>query len=259
MKIRYISNRRLVMKWVAFIGEGRSGHTIVSAIIGGYDYARIGEEQKYIGRWWRKLITPEQVIPHLCNTGYGRQRKHYAPWAPVDRHKEPLQLVGDKCGWDAVMEVKKREAPVDLIHKFGEAMGMPIKLIHTTRDPRQNIAAWYHSPKYIRLWGEHAGTRMRYSVRRYARFYTTAQAILDVHPDVYHLRHEELILNPANTLNELFEYLEVPLSKQYRRWVQKHLFKTLPLRETPWSQEWDDAIQERILSGRFPSLDYYNE
>jgi hypothetical protein len=167
-------------------------------------------------------------------------------------------VVGDKCGWDAVNEVRKRGASVDIIHQFGKEMGMPVKVIHTTRDPRQNIAAWFHSPKYIRIWGENPDSRMRFSVRRYARFYTTAQLILDQHPDAFHLRQEELILNPAATLSSLFEYLELPLSKEYRRWVQKKLYKTLPLRETPWDKKWDEAIQERVLD-RFSSLGYYNE
>jgi hypothetical protein len=204
-------------------------------------------------------MSVDQVTPHLLQSGYGRQRKKYAPWAPVLTHEEPLQIIGDKCGWDAVNEVKKRGAPVDIIHKFGEAMGLSVKVIHTTRDPRQNIAAWFHSPKYIRLWGESPQPRARFAVRRYARFYTVAQTILDQHPDAFHLRHEELILRPAETLKALFEYIELPLSKEYRRWVQKHLLKEVPMREITWGEEWDQAIKDRILSGRFPSLDYYNE
>jgi len=63
--------------WVSFIGEGRSGHTIISAILDAHPNARIAEEQKYINKWYRKELEVKEILPNLIKSGWGAERSKY--------------------------------------------------------------------------------------------------------------------------------------------------------------------------------------
>ena len=62
------------MNWITFVGEGRSGHTIVSAILDSHPNLRIAEEQKLITKWWRDKWTRDQILDNVKKCGHGKER-----------------------------------------------------------------------------------------------------------------------------------------------------------------------------------------
>lgn len=244
------------MFWIAFIGEGRSGHTIVSAILDAHPHLRIAEEQKYISKWYRNGRSKEQIIKHLLDSGYGKERKLKAIPGMLT-YKEPLMGIGDKCGWEVVNEVRKRGAPISILSDFSKFMGMPVKVIHTSRNPYNNIASWAVSPKYKRLYGEDDYQRARILVKRYSRFYATAEKIMSEYT-AFHLRNEDLCLNLKETLQNLCGHLEIDFYDDWYKDVKKRVF-SVPNKNS-FKIEWPGDIEEMIrwrIINRFPSLSYY--
>lgn len=242
------------MYWITFVGEGRSGHTIVSAILGSHPHIKLAEEQKYISRWCRGE-TKDQIITSLHSSGVGNYRKTMG-FNGILTHTEPLMAIGDKCGWDAVNEVKRGQSP-DILTRFSSYMDMPIKVIHTSRHPLDNISSWLMSNKYRRMYGNEELLHKR-MIGRYCKFYEAAEQVME-NQDVFHLRNEELIANPSTVIQRLSEWLELPTNKPWRRGCAKRIFSK-PNRKSetyPWIEEYREQVLTWRVLERFPSLEYY--
>lgn len=252
------------MNWVHFIGEGRCGHTIISAILDSHPNAAISEEEKPISRWLRdpSVWTKEAILARVVNTGLGKERKAIVQATGLKglrTPKEPLLVMGDKCGWDAVLEVKKRGVAPDILTKFSSYINMPVKALHVSRHPLDNISAWHQSPKYQRLYPD-PYYRLRVLIRRYSRFYTAAEEIM-AGQDVFHLRHEDLCSNPSNEILALCAWLDLPVDKSWLDMASGAVF-TKPnnrFEKEPWEfPELVEMVYWRIID-KYPSLAYYKK
>jgi hypothetical protein len=246
------------MIWATFIGEGRSGHTIVSAIIDSHPNARMSEEQKYIGKWCRYDLPRKVIRKKLRASGMGKERSKVALPGQL-RVEEPTIVMGDKCGWDAVNEVRKRGEGLNILQRFQNHMNCEaIKVIHTSRNPFDNISAWVQSPKYIRVWGNKESERIRQGIKRYSRFYQTAEELIQRN-DVYHIRNEELCAKPKEVITGLMEFLNLPVIESHIDMCAAKVFKKPNRRSTKidWTDDQKEQIYTRIIR-RFPSLHYYD-
>jgi hypothetical protein len=213
------------MIWVTFVGEGRSGHTIISAILGSHPNGFIGEERKSISRWYRNSWSKDQILNDVLTSGMGKERKTKGfDEQKVLSYRDPLLFVGDKCGWDAVNEYAKRGAPKDILHRFGQYMDMPVKVIVSLRNPLDNVGAWYISPKYKRIYVDDT-FRMKKLTRRYRTFHRAAVDIIE--GTDYFLWHNELaILDPIGTIHRLSDWLGLPIDEQWAQYCAARIFKT---------------------------------
>ena len=241
--------------WITFVGEGRSGHTIVSAILDSHPNLRIAEEQKLITKWWRDDWSRDQIITNVKQCGQGKERAPKALPGSLTWN-EPLLYLGDKCGWDAVNLIKKQGAESDVLSKFGLHMGMGVRVIHTIRDPYENISAWLDSPKYKRQWPD-LRYRTRMSIKRYSRFYSTADKLLTKYP-AFSLYNEELCLDPKNVLIRLCTFLDIPVVEPWFSNAANSVFKTPHKRSD--SIEWDKKLWDMVgwrIVDRYAYFDRY--
>jgi len=203
--------------WLEFVGEGRSGHTVVASILDAHPNIRISEEKKWVGRWYRNAgDTKEDIMSGVVSCTGGRERNKYLISGSHQlTHTPPLLVAGDKCGWAAVNEVKRRGAPKDIIGRFADFMEMDYRVIHTVRNPFDNIASWCVSPKYIRRFPSDYG-RLRQMIRRYSRFCTTVCEMTETmeKEKIYTLYNEDLIERPQETISNLLEFLSVPYTAE---------------------------------------------
>jgi len=243
------------MNWVNFIGEGRSGHTIISGAIGSHPNARVSEEQKYISKYLRGY-SPQEIITLLSSSGVGHARADQG-WPNLQTFTRPLKVIGDKCGWDAVNEVARRGAPNSIVCDFESYIGMPVKTLVTIRHPLDNISSWANGDKYKRIYPE-KGLRFRRLVRRYKQFYETAWGILQ-ETDHMIINHERLIANPNDTLQRISDYLELPANRPWRRGSAKRIWSSPRIRrhDTEWPKPSFDNIQRFIQE--HPLMEYYRE
>ena len=193
--------------WITFVGEGRSGHTILSAILDSHPNVRMSEEQKYISKWKREDWSKDKILTELHKSGYGKERKPKALPGMLT-YTDPLIAVGDKCGWDGINEIRKRDAPITLFDDFGKHMEMPVKIIHSVRNPFDNITAWLDSPKYQRMYKD-GNTLHRRMIKRYRKFYDTAEQVLIRSEHVFTVYNEELCDNPRHVLLGLCGFLDL--------------------------------------------------
>lgn len=233
------------MNWLTFVGQGRSGHTILSAIIGSHPNARIGEEQKYITKWNRDGWSKEQILDHLFRSGIGRARNNLG-FSGILTYKEPLHLVGDKCGWDAVNIYRRKDAPATILNDFSLFMGMPVKTLVTIRHPFDNISNWIASPKYKRIYPDE-NFRYKRMIRRYKEFYNAALDILEKQ-DFYCLYNEILISEPKETLSSLANWLELPVDEEWLTMCCSKIFKEPRQRrnEVEWPEKYKKRVQDYI-------------
>tara|TARA_R110000751_G_scaffold5489_3_gene24997 strand:+ start:2443 stop:3195 length:753 start_codon:yes stop_codon:yes gene_type:complete len=242
--------------WLTFVGEGRSGHTILSAILGSHPNARISEEQKYISKWnqgsdeWSRGRT----LHHLMNSGLGGERARLGLKGILE-HEEPLLLVGDKCGWDAVNEIRKRGAPSNLISQFGDHMGLPVKTIVSLRNPLDNIANWVLSPKYARMYPDEE-QRATIMIRRYRRFHNAAVDVLEGQ-DTFFLYNDELISNPEETIISLAAWAGLPAHLAWVKTCASGVFRepNESRKNVNWSPENLERVTQMIESN--PLLERY--
>ena len=242
------------MKWVVVIGEESSGRDLVSLILGGNKHVRFSYEGRYISKWHRGLIDSDKIVPALLQEGYRSSSKVVDHWPALRSHTDPLLCVGDNCIDDVVRLVRQGRAAPDILHRFSSATNLPVKIVHTVRTPSQTIATWIQDIENTRLWGDQLDRKVQIAIRRYAKFYKAAQSIFDQHNNVFHLKYEDLIFEPTETLMSLFDYLGLPQDKGYRRWViQKKLPQQIVILDQPWSSECDRAIQKYVVD-TFDSL-----
>jgi hypothetical protein len=241
------------MKWLAFVGEGRSGHSVVAAILDAHPNAYISDEAKVMGKWYNDKFKKDDIFRWVSSFGIGKE------WPVIVGQRvseNPLLVIGDKCGWEPA-NLYKKSSDIDILHKFGGVVGCDIKIIHTTRNPYDNIAAWFQSSKYKRMWGKEDTHRLRMAVRRYVKFYQYAEDLLG-HYDVYHLRNEELCKAPRREITRLCEFLELPVIHDYVRRAAE-VVNSKPNRRSlrmDWPDNYLEMVRWRIID-RFPSLAYY--
>ena len=240
-------------KWVTFVGHGRSGHTIVSAVLDSHPNARISEEQKYVSKWWMEGWKRKQIIRHLLPSGQGKERKlKQLPGSGAWKDGEHERLVmGDKWGLDGVSLVRKEGASADVLEQFADHMGMELKIIHTIRDPYDNISAWLDSPKYKRMFGE--GNQLyAKSIRMYTRFYGAADQILSRH-DHFTWRNDEFCADPRKVVTGLAEYLEIPVVEPWLTNAANSAFKRPNKRseKVEWPEKWVKNVDQRLIK-RWP-------
>jgi hypothetical protein len=213
----------------------------------------MAEEQKYISKWCRGF-TREQILEALHASGGGRARRQQG-WRNLDSHEEPLLSGGDKCGWDAVNEVAKRGQSPDIITRFSKFMDIPVKVIHSSRNPLDNISAWVQSPKYQRMFGDE-GLLYRRMIRRYKRFYEHAERVME-DQDVFQLRNEELIADPRGTIASLADWLELPDDDEWLSYCAEKVYAKPNRRHVDlnWPEEYVKRVTDAIEL--YPSLHYY--
>lgn len=232
------------MQWITFVGEGRSGHTIISAILGSHPHGRIAEEQKLISRWYRAGWPKDQIFNTVLSSGMGKERKTKGfDEQMVLSHKEPLLYVGDKCGWDAVNEYMKRGAPQDILAQFGTFMQMDIKVIVSLRNPFDNISSWVSSPKYQRIYPD-KDYLWKKMAKRYRRFHRHAEEIMKGQ-DCFIWHNEEAILHPVETIRRLSDWLELPRNEKWVEYCASRMFKKPNDRRN--QIEWPDKYVQQTL------------
>ncbi len=243
--------------WITFIGEGRSGHTIISAILDSHPNVRLAEEQKLITKWIRDGWSREKIIDEVKKCGHGKERKLKALPGSLT-WEEPLLAIGDKCGWDAVNLVKKHGQTPSIIDNFSEHINMPIKIIHTIRNPYDNITAYLDSPKSNRKWRDE-DTLYRMCIRRYARFYSTAIKLLEMYPR-FDLYNEEIIENPERILTKLCAFLDLPLVEPWLTNAVNAVYKKPNERSKrrEWPAEWEEQMPWRII-GKYYFFERYTK
>jgi hypothetical protein len=166
--------------------------------------------------------------------------------------------MGDKQGSDIRRAIANRGAGVDVLDRFSEFIGFPIKLIHTVRNPYDSIAARLDRRTVIkRVPDPHE--RFEKCVSDYEGLYRVTDLVLSRHP---HLKvyNEELIANPKMVVTQMCEYLELPIVEPWFSDAVGSVFAKPHNRKD--NREWlpgqKEELQARVID-KYPYFHRYRE
>jgi len=194
-----------------FVGYPRSGHTLVGSLLDAHRYAIIGLELDAL-KYVRYGFSREQIFVLLAENsrlqaGRGRQWTGYSYYVPNQwqGRAEQIRVIGDKRGGGSSRRLARDPG---LLDRLRQRIGVPLKLIHVVRNPYDNIAT-------MALRKDAAS--LEDAIRLYFKMTdTVARVRRNCAPGEFiTVHHEHLIARPADTLQALCDFLELPADGQY--------------------------------------------
>jgi hypothetical protein len=237
-----------------FIGNPRSGHTLVGSLIDAHHSALIADEMdvaKYLP------ITPsrEHLFWMIKQNSFeaaqaGRNREEYSYKVPNQwqGRYDKLSIIGDKKGGRTAWAFGTHPEEYERLKRL---VKIPIKFIHVIRNPYDNITTMTHRREL---------TRLAPMIQGYFENCDKVAIIKKVAGDgaVLDIRQEDLIKDPTTTLQTVCGFLELETDDGYLRDCTSILFQS-PKRtraSIAWSPSEISEVAQRIE--RYSFLHGYN-
>jgi hypothetical protein len=148
-----------------------------------------------------------------------------------------LKVIGDKKGGRSALELSRRP---ELLDRLRRTVRVPIRVIHVTRNPFDNIATLA-----ARRHGSLAGATKRYE--QSCRAVATVRPLLA--PDeLFELSHESFTADPKTELANLCVFLGVEPEESYLRGCAAVVWPSAKRRRdtVEWSSEDRRVVEELI-------------
>jgi len=243
-----------VRAFVMFVGQPRTGHSIVGALLDAHPNTLIAHELdalKYVTagydrrRLYALLVRAQQeriAAGHISATGY-----QYLVDGQWQGRYEQLQVIGDKKGGQSTARLG---ADIGLLDRLRATVGVDVHVVQVVRNPYDVIATMQRRapnrrlPDVVDLFFDLAVTVDE--VRR------------RVPPERFHeLHHDALITDPTATLSKLCTFLSLPAPADYLAACSAIIFDT-PRRtrgDVAWTPELIECVRARLAE--HPSLEHY--
>ena len=234
-----------------FVGYPRSGHSLVGALLDAHpdvviahqaDLIRLVSDGVERGELVATLVSDSA---HRAEEGRRQGRYSYAVEGQWQGRVRALRVIGDANAGKTSRRLARDPAAVE---HATQVMGAPLRLVHVTRNPHDNIATLSQRPEHT------MGTAIEtYDVLAGI----VARLIERGEPPVLTLRHESLIEAPQHELVRLCGYLGVEPDPDYLDACAGIVFRS-PRRtrdEVSWTG--DDIESVEALIGRRSFLQGY--
>jgi hypothetical protein len=191
------------MSVALFLGQGRSGHSLVGALLDAHADCLIAHELNVCG-----LIAAgfnrEQIYyliwensRHFAKVGRAWGKYSYAVPGAHQGQFRRLSVIGDKKGGSTADYFHQNPSNVDRTAAF---FGVPLRFVHVVRNPLDNIAAMA-----LQMGGT---IGLDGAIENYTRRCVAAAQLLETRPDdVITLHHEDVLSRPRLELTTLAERL----------------------------------------------------
>lgn len=251
--------RRLseVERYVMSTGYPRSGHSLIGSLLNAHPDVVVAHELDAL-RYVRARFSRGQLLALLLardrefGTVHDRapgNRDYRVPgqWQGCTRR---LRVLGDKKGGATAGRLGR--AP-ELLDRLRSTVRLPLRIVHVTRSPFDNIAAIHRMER----------RRRSFTLERSADFYfelAEANAALEARvarEEWLELAHEDLVEDPEAALRRLCEFVAVEPDAAYLRdcaavvYGRPHQAR----REARWTPELVEEVRRR--SRRYPFLERY--
>lgn len=247
-----------IQTYCMFIGYPRSGHSLVGSLVDAHPNIIVAHELdalQFIYARFSKRQIYYLLLENSCAFGKaGRKSRSYSyevsnQW---QGRFNKLQVIGDKHGEGTTLRL--RACPW-LLQRLRSVIDVEIKLIHTIRNPYDNISA-------ISMKTKRHGRSLdlRESIEYY---FSPCETVADVKKqiksdDLFELRHESFIDSPKTYLKEICHFLGVNAPNDYLNSCASIVFKSSHKSryDVQWSRELTDIVKNGI--DRFPFLEGYS-
>jgi len=227
--------------FLIFVGNHRSGTTLVRALLDGHPNVVIGNEVNALARFlagesWmhlagRILHNSAQFARDPVWTGYNYQ----LPKTPTEK----LFVLGDK---KAGITTDQLIEHADSLSQFIEWLPVPLRIVHCVRHPFDVIATITRR----------TNTPLEYNIERYFQRELTISRIFNKLRDIkcHRIYHEGLIYSPEEVITGIFSFLELEVTQPLMEVYRSKLYKqpNLSRFDVDWSPSsiarvWQQALQ----------------
>ena len=235
---------RSIERYCMFIGHARSGHSIVGAMLDAHPNVILPDEVDAL-RYVAAGFSREQLFHILLSrsrrqvvkerTKAGRNGKSYSYRVPDQWQGRfsTLKVIGDSKAGKSTQRLAQSPSILDRLRR---CMGpVDLRFIHVVRNPYDNI-----STLMVR-----GGRSFDNAITQY---FANCQALVAIRQRVgdslLTIRQEQVILQPALTLRQLCDFLQLTAPDDYLHACAGILYTSLP--KSRYSVAWDDALIERV-------------
>lgn len=238
-----------VHNYVMFLGHARSGGSLAGALLDAHPNAIIADEVdvfQYVNAGFEReqifhiLLERSQRQAKKGHVKAGRDQKQYSyhvPGAWQGRYERLLVIGNRKAGITTQRLGSDPHALEDLQSLLGN---IRLKLILSVRNPYDTI-----STMNIR-----SGRDLESGVSQYFANCATIRELNDkVGPEnLLSLRHEDLLRNPTEHLQQMCQFLELPAPESYLRACATILFQSpaASRKKVAWSPELIQKVRAQI-------------
>ena len=224
-----------------FIGYPRSGHSLTGALLNAHPEIVLAHELDALEMVRRGCSRSELFSMLLQRDRWFTQNGsrwyefNYQVPGQFQGSFQRLTVVGDKKGGTSAAYLVKDP---QLLRKLREVVQLPMRFIHVTRNPFDNIAT--------------LARRREWPLEQAARFYFdlagSNEKILATLPpeEVFSLRHEDFVMNPREHLGQLLHFLGVQANEKYLADCAAIVFESP--RKSRLSTEWPSELREYITA-----------
>jgi hypothetical protein len=222
-----------VQSFVLFVGCPRSGHSLLASMLDAHSDAVIAHELDalpYVAAGWTRGELYARILLHDREfTAAGRKWYGYdyvVPGQWQGRFRQ-LRVIGDKRG--AVTTERIEEDP-SLLHRLEEVVGVPVRFVHVTRNPFDNVVTM----------SRRGGKTLDQASDRYLALCATVASLhAERSGDIMDLRHEDLLADVPGRLAAVCRWLGLEPDDAYLSACASVAFDS-PRRtrnELPWSAD----------------------
>lgn len=242
-----------VEKYCMFVGYPRSGHSLVGSLLDAHPHIVMAHELNAL-RYFERGFSKKRIYHLLLRSSQrhvatGRNDTKYSYEVPNQWQGKfkSIKVIGDKKGSGTNRVFQDNN---DILRILKDKVEVPIKFIHVTRNPYDNISTMMSKKNRT----------IEYAVASYFR---KCQTIADLktkinREDFFEFKHESLIKDPHKILQELCIFLDVEPLEDYINDCASIIFKSP--RKTrfniSWSPEAIASVQKQMK--RFEFLQEYS-
>ena len=236
-----------------FIGYPRSGHSLVGSLLDAHPEIILAHELNAL-RLFERGFTARKIYYIILQSSRrhvktGRTDSKYSYQIPHQWQGKfkTLKVIGDKKGSGSNRIIYDNPKLLDIM---GDRLNIPVKFIHVTRNPYDNITTM--------MFKNQKG--LEYSINSYFKKCEAVNKLkqkVDSH-NIFDLQHEALIDRPKSSLNQLCNFLNVEATEDYLEDCASIIFKSPNQTRFnfEWSKESIDFVQSKI--DRFDFLQGYS-
>jgi hypothetical protein len=258
-----------VERFCFFIGYPRSGHTLVGSLLNAHPEMVISHELDALGhvrlhfhrnQLYALLIEWDQVFGLMGRKWMGYQ---YVVPGQFQGRTTRLRVIGDKRGMTSSRRLGEHP---ELLGNLRRLVGVPVRVIHVTRNPYDNIATMTRrvtASRSHRRGSDVAAApaiTLLETIDRYAQLCAwvndTKTWLAD--EELYEIAYERFVADPRTHLTEMCEFLGVTPSKSYLTDCAGVVWPSI--RVTRNTVDWTNDARDKVekLITLYPALAGYS-
>ncbi len=160
---------------------------------------------------------------------------------------ENLRVIGDKFGGITAVQLTARPQLLDALRR---TVGVPLRVLHVTRNPFDNITTLSHRMH----------TSIAQGTARYAKLSRSVHIVMEMlePAELLHVDYDAFVAAPSSGLTEMCRFLGVEVDPAYLRDCSAVVWPRT--RRTRDSAQWstDDIAAVQSLLDTYPTLRHYS-